>query len=485
MFSSKLLLGWLGGSVLLLLCLSIAAMISAGEPKPGGDDLFWIGAAIGLLRSGQLINPYTQTWIAQFGTFYFFAQGPVYFHALAGWFHLFGVSTASILAFHWLFCIIATVGLIVFLRRISVPAYVGFLAAILFIFCFGKALRPEPLACSLAFGALLLWEPGSVGWKTFFSLFLMGLSVLTYPLAIGFIPPFLLLLSLNEGVPTSQNLREHFLVSFGAGLAVIAVLTLMVNGRVTQFINVFLAHRNLRATGLSEALPQFWNYITRYYEWLLTAPCFVLCGLVLICACFFQWIDPKVRRLVVCCSFAIVLSILLYPENAAAMGQVLALTSVLTFLHSVIHQRLHWINAVFGVLMIAQLQFLLLISLWNQRPPSLSNIESVRDRLRSTRKRICLDGAVARFVFDYRLPANATSFYYGMGGPDGTVCVHDVSWKNEGEVWAASQWVLIHADGSDSLHGLPPKFYSYEAIKVLGKSFNSIPKRPFNLLIYE
>jgi hypothetical protein len=114
--------------------------------------------------------------MADFGTAYFYVHGPVYFYVLSGWFHLFGVSTASILVFHWLLCCIAGVFLVLFLRRINVPAYVGVLAATLFIFCFGKDLRPEPLACALAFGALLLWQTQSVSWKTFFSVFLIGLS---------------------------------------------------------------------------------------------------------------------------------------------------------------------------------------------------------------------------------------------------------------------------------------------------------------------
>jgi hypothetical protein len=168
MFSSKPLSLWLATIALLLFCLSVAGMIAAGAPQPSGEDLFWIGPAIGLLRSGQLINPYTQPWIADFGTSYFYVHGPVYFYVLAGWFHIFGVSTVSILVLHWLCCVIAGVLLVLFLRRISVPAYVGFLAAILFIFCFGKDLRPEPLACALAFGALLFWEPKPVCWKTFF-----------------------------------------------------------------------------------------------------------------------------------------------------------------------------------------------------------------------------------------------------------------------------------------------------------------------------
>jgi hypothetical protein len=67
MLSSRPLSLWRVGSGVLLFCLSVAGMIAAVAPLPSGDDLFRIGPAIGLLGSGQLINPYTQPWMADFG----------------------------------------------------------------------------------------------------------------------------------------------------------------------------------------------------------------------------------------------------------------------------------------------------------------------------------------------------------------------------------------------------------------------------------
>src|SRR5262249_34156388 len=157
---------WLTSSSVLLFCLTVTGMILRGAPVPGGDDLFWLGPAIGLLRTGQLTNPFTGTWLASFGTTYFFVQGPVYFYTLAGWFDFFGVSTAAIITFHWVGCIAACVGLVRFLKRVAVPVYIGFIAGTLFVLEFGRDLRPEPLASVFAFGALLLWEAHTVGWKT-------------------------------------------------------------------------------------------------------------------------------------------------------------------------------------------------------------------------------------------------------------------------------------------------------------------------------
>jgi hypothetical protein len=503
---------WLTRSAFVLFCLTVAGMIAAGAPRPAGDDLFWIGPAIGLLKSGQLINPYTQTWLSDFGTSYFYVHGPVYFYAQAAWFRLFGLSTLSIITAHWLFYIAAVACMIIFLRRVAVPAYIGFLAGILFILSFGQEVRPEPLSCAMAFGALLLWEPrvklrsiSWFNWKAFFSVLLMGLSVLTYPMALSFIPPFLLLLHLNDdssrSVLVRQIIKERFVPSCVAGVVLIIVLALVVHGQVTEFLHVLLMCRNLRASGLLEAFPAFWKSITEYNEWILTAPCFVLFSMMgtgaIINGFVFRQGDQKQRNLVACCFLAIVLGILLYPERARVMGEVLTLISTLSILHGSLSRRLPWIlwiNLVLGVVIISQLQFLLLVSFCCQQPPSPANIEFVQRQLISTQKRICVDGAVARYVFDYQLPNNAVSFLYGMGSSalnthemrrPFTVCLHDVSLKSPDEIWAASQMSFIFNDGSDVIRGLPAEFYLYKTVKVFGRSFNSLPERPFKLLVHK
>ena len=102
---------------------------------------------------------------------------------------------------------------------------------------------------------------------------------------------------------------------------------------------------------------------------------------------------------------------------------------------------------------------------------------------------MCIDGAVARFVFDYRLPPNAVSFLYGMRSKADAksfmVCVHDVALKRDDEIWAADQNTFIANDGSDSIHGLPPEFYQYKGIKLFGRNLASIHEHPFRLLIYD
>jgi hypothetical protein len=503
---------WLTGSTFALFCLSVAGMITAGAPRPTGDDLFFIGPAIGLLKSGNLINPYTQTWLADFGTSYFYVQGPVYFYTQAGWFYLFGLSTLSIIAFHWLVYIAGVACLVIFLRRVAVPTYIGFLAGILFILSFGKDLRPEPLSCALAFGALLLWEvrlkTQSAWWfnsKAFFSVFLMGLSILTYPLALAFIPPFVLLLHVNndssKSVSAWQIIKERLVPFCVAGLAVVTVLALMVHGHVIQFLHVLLMHRNLRASGILNAFPEFWKSITEYNEWILTAPCFVLFAVIgagaVINRFLFREGDQKHNNIAASCFIAVALGIFLYPERAQVLGEVFALVSILIFLERWVPRRLPWIlwiNVIFGVAIILQLQFLLLLSFWYQLPPSPGNIEFVQHELKFTQKTICIDGAVARYVFDYRLPDNAVSFLYGMGSraqnacerrQPFTICIHDVSLKSPDEIWAASQSSFIFADGSDVIHGLPAEFYVYKTIKVFGRSFNSLPEQPFKLLVYK
>src|SRR5262249_54652127 len=243
----------------------------------------------------------------------------------------------------------------------------------------------------------------------------------------------------NDGISLWKDSKKRLVVSFVASIVILGMLALMVHGNVAQFLHVFLKHRNLRATGLSGALPTFWNSITHYYEKILVAPTFALFALATICAGVCQNLAPTMRRWMACSSLALLLGILLFPERARATGEIFALASTLTFLHFVLASRLQWINAVLGVALITQLQLTSILTLCYQRPPTLANIESVRAKLESTKKTMCIDGAVARFVFDYRLPPNAVSFLYGMRSKADAksfmVCVHDVALKRDDEIW--------------------------------------------------
>jgi hypothetical protein len=488
---------WLTRCGIILFCLTVGGMIIAGAPRPTGNDLFWLGPAIGLLKTGQLINPYTQSWIAGFGVKYFYVQGPVYFYFVAAWLHLFGVSTVSITVIHWVFCIVSAACLVLFFWRTGIRAYIGLLAGTLFALWFGREIRPEALACALAFAGLLLWELQDITWRTSLAFFLMGLSILTYPFTLGFIPPFLLLLHLNSGVSLGINVGRRFVSLCFAGVGVTALLALMVHGDIAQFLRVLLAHRNLRASGISDAVPKFWQYITQYKEWVLTAPSFILFAglaiLVITGSISGQRNSKRLRNQMACFASAVLFGILLYPENAIATGEIFAFTCIMSFVDGLTLERfpvLHGIAFLAGVFMIAGMQAPLLLSLIYQRPPTSANIASVRAQLKNTRKRICIDGAVARYIFDYRLPVNAVSLGYGTAGRDCeekhfAVYIHDASLKNEDDIWAASQAVFTINDGSSAIRGLPPEFYRTQPIRIFGTSLNSIPQDPFKLLVYE
>src|SRR3982751_3830890 len=66
-------------------------------PKPFFDDLFFNGAALNLAQGGDFSNPL----IARqgFPNHFFFLQPPLHSYAVYGWLSLFGISSASMLAF--------------------------------------------------------------------------------------------------------------------------------------------------------------------------------------------------------------------------------------------------------------------------------------------------------------------------------------------------------------------------------------------------
>src|SRR5882757_2520296 len=84
-------------------------------PKPIGDDLFYTGAALNMAEGGDFSNPLLAR--QEFPSHYFFVYLPVHSYALYGWLSIFGISTASLLAFQNLMYFIMAATMIVLLRR--------------------------------------------------------------------------------------------------------------------------------------------------------------------------------------------------------------------------------------------------------------------------------------------------------------------------------------------------------------------------------
>src|SRR5665213_1074302 len=76
------------------------ALLFLDFPKPGLDDLFFVGTSLNLAQGGDYSNPLLER--QQFSSHFYFVHTPTYSFALAGWLKIFGVSTFSLLGFQLL-----------------------------------------------------------------------------------------------------------------------------------------------------------------------------------------------------------------------------------------------------------------------------------------------------------------------------------------------------------------------------------------------
>ncbi len=117
-------------------------------PKPANDDLFYCGAAINLAGGGNLSNPLL---VRQgFSSQLFFVYPPLHSYALASWLKLFGVSAASLTGFQAAMYVITAAATIFILRRFGGPVWLEWLVPLGVCTAFMPlGLRPEAMAGAL------------------------------------------------------------------------------------------------------------------------------------------------------------------------------------------------------------------------------------------------------------------------------------------------------------------------------------------------
>src|SRR5579863_8170863 len=84
-------------------------------PKPWVDDLFFCGAGFNLANGGDFSNPLIVR--QNYPSHYYYVFPPLHSYAIAGWVHLFGISTVSLLAFQAVTYTIIACSTIAILRR--------------------------------------------------------------------------------------------------------------------------------------------------------------------------------------------------------------------------------------------------------------------------------------------------------------------------------------------------------------------------------
>jgi hypothetical protein len=416
-------------------------LFGLGYPKPHFDDIFFVGPAINLAEGRGLANPFIKTWAAQFQTDRFFLQPPFHSYLVSGWIKLFGLSANSLCAFVITCCFGTGLCLIQLGRRaglgwISVMA-VSVLAS---TWSLRSGMRPDAaglFACGLA---ALGWTGRSrAAW--FCGSFFGAVAPVIHPFTAAIVLPvggWCLLTNLCDQPATV--VRKEIAVRFGVALLAAALVFLLflvaIEGRLTEFVQVFQHHASLRTTGMGQQWHVLWQKMSVGSEVFLRWPALVVLVVGLILAAS----KPSSRQaaLSVAAVFLwhLVLGTLLYTGYVIQGLYLFALVAA-ALVGSRLSGRLSfgfglgWANAAFLMVFPAVLS------------PFLSHsvdldAAQIRHRVAALQaapgRRILLDEYAARYVFDWKLPAGSEDWLHCHWAPSVPAPVR-LAHKPASDVW--------------------------------------------------
>jgi len=452
-------------------------------PAPDVDDLFFFGAPLRIVETGELVNPLLRRWEAPFGTNRYFLQMPLHPYLLAGWLRVCGVSTLGILSFHWVCYAAGALGLAAYLRRFGWRLEeVLWLLPIYLVLMLWLGGRPDVAAFALLFaGAGLLIDPRQGHWTRALAAFaLMGFSVLCYPMTLVWAAGLTLAEAARSSAAREDQLIWPLLARWllplaGATLLVGGVFLGLVQGEVREFLRVFLACRALRA---APALPALWKSLVVVKKELLALPAFVLFPALATVAALGGWGNnwrlPTRTRLLTVSLFLIVM---------ACVATYYALNARVSFLLAFFIAALAAGNGRVWVRSVTYGIFLLATALWWVQtlflhPPAAPEIAAARqcyDALAaaSPGRTVWLDAAAARYFFDYRLPTGALDLFYSAPIPG-----YATTYPPEANAtWVATRPWLRY------LREMPRDLVDYPTYRLRGRPLETLPREPYELVV--
>jgi hypothetical protein len=353
---------------------------------------------------------------------FFFLQPPLHSYAVYAWLSVFGISSASILGFQNLMHFIIAAAMILILRRHNSPGIFSWLAPLGVAAVFLKpGLRPEAFAVALTMAgyALLNYCP-TAGFRCWAAFFLMFLGASAAPRTAFFAAALAAMGGWEwiSSAPGNKLSRLRFCALAGLGLAAAGLVFLvLIQFRLKEFLETFRLHYRGR-------IDHGTLYLLRNYL-LNLGPAWIAIlwlAFVVLCASIRRPVD-NLSRVCYCLAGVFVLMGLRGVLGHASSWYVIFILfllagSLVKRFPGIWATILPW--AVALVLLIANSPTLIgafgqLTGKIDQKPPE--NLEAIR-QLRSTPEQpLLVDGSVARYAFDYRLPAGCIDFEFAAPFP--------------------------------------------------------------------
>jgi hypothetical protein len=391
-------------------------------PKPESDDLFYAGAGLNLGSGGDLSNSLLAR--QEFPSHFFFIYPPLHSYALGGWLKLFGISSASVTGYSIVNCALIAIFTIVILRQRGASVWLEWLVPLGVMFAFlPLGLRTEPVAVALLMAGVALAGAGLSrrhAWAQFAAFLLIFLGASAAPRVTVFAGALALYLGYDAwSKAAGARLRRAIVARWlGAFLTASLVFLCMIGFRFAEFWRNFHYFASGRIYG--DRLSMVIGYLASYLGYLQ-------CLLVLFPLVMLVWIIRKPKddlsRPALFLAGALPLAIW--------SGGIGSATSWWAFLIMVLLAASLLKTASPGHGFALQLAIALMLLVINRKilvqgwGVLSGNIEKDRGgqlntvlSLQPTAEHpILLDGWVARYVYDYRLPRGALDLVSGTRFP--------------------------------------------------------------------
>ncbi len=458
-----------------------------GYPLPSVDDIFFTGAAINLSKGGEFTNPYLEAWnsVLSSGKFYF--QPPFHSYTLAGWLKIVGISTTSLRLFQYLCYNLCSLSSALLLRFYGFPRLTALCVTVLFALwhC-----NPNPYyttgfrhdALGMAFLALGLWLLTRDNWWRYFLGFsFIESAVFTSPITSAYGFSFsVAILAINfidrGGVNNilSKYIRLRTLALLAATGLVFTLFLLCINFELKPFFSDFLLTASWRQAATIKGIILFFRMMTQYYGPVLNVPSYILfLSIAVIIFWKRHFVPIHLKILLVGLTMGMILNMLLY-ASAFLFNFFFCWVGIVCIVSMNGKSKFRLYAAIGTLIIYFSSQSLNIISLVEREYVPESRYREIKEAvLAKPNRKYAIDEVAARFVFDYNLPANSIAWNFLKPAPD--AFPNSAKDKTPDVTWIISK--------SNLGHYVPEMLKDYPRVEFIGRTFNSLPKKPFDVIV--
>ena len=435
-------------------------------PKPAYDDLFLCGASLNLVEGGDLSNPLLER--QQWPSHFYFIQPPLYSYAQAGWLKIFGISGAALTGFQAVMYLIIAGATIAIIRQHKGPVLVEYLVPFAVSAAWLSAgLRIEPLAVALTMLGFALLECGCMrNLAVFFAYLLMFLGASTAPRMTSFSMVLIFLAGQRSWRDFGVARRDRWVLCglvLGAIMVASFLFLWMIDFRIREFWETFhYVAAQMSGGGKIKLLIKF-MIVTGPMQWPLLLMPFVLLwfarhkplhhlsriGLFLVGAFAFM---VAIGGLGYCSVWYTILALLLLavPCLKNFSGRRKLALQVAVSLIFLVANRKHFVK-VFG-------------QLTGEIRLEQSKHFNEALALRPTPEHpVLLDGSVARYIFNYRIPPGCLDLEFAVPFPQSFIADAKLQ---ENDIFLAGPQTLDLLNDSTYLAQSPTKWIPFGVAKL-------------------